>query len=78
MGKRQPRIVVTFHTTTEAIAMRQSAAQAGLRGRLVPIPRQLSAGCGLAWSEPADNEDELMRHIARFELAYEQVTPLEL
>ena len=29
----------------------------GIRGRLVPVPRELSAGCGIAWRmEPAEYE----------------------
>lgn len=51
--KAKPHVVVTFHTTTSALALQKAAARCGLRGRLAPIPRQLSAGCGLAWREPA-------------------------
>ena len=78
MGKREMRLVVSFHTTTEAMAMKRAAGKSDLRGRLIPIPRQLSAGCGLAWSEPIANEPELMAAIKRFELEYEHISPLEL
>lgn len=54
--KRNYRII-TFHTTSAAMAMEKYCNEHAIRGRLIPVPRQLSAGCGLAWRmEPADYE----------------------
>ena len=44
----------TFHTTTEAMKMEQCAREHGIPGRLIPVPRQISAGCGMAWAAPAE------------------------
>ena len=41
--------VVTFGTTTQAIAMERECKKAGFEGRLIPVPREISASCGLAW-----------------------------
>ena len=76
--RKEERLVVSFHTTTDAVAMRALGKSAGLRGRMIPVPRQSSAGCGLAWSEPADNADALHRAIESHTLEYEAITPLEL
>ena len=46
--RKEERLVVSFHTTTDAVAMRALGKSAGLRGRMIPVPRQISAGCGLA------------------------------
>lgn len=70
--------VVTFPTTTAALAMQKAAARRGLKGRLAPVPRQLSAGCGLAWREPADNQDALRCVIIEEEVEAEAVTVLNL
>ena len=78
MRKKQPRLVVSFHTTNEAMAMRLAGAADALQGRLIPIPRQLSAGCGLAWSEPAANETALRRTIDERDLCYEGIAKLDL
>lgn len=48
------RVVFTFHTTTMAMMMEQCARKTGAQGRLIPVPRQISAGCGMAWSAPAE------------------------
>ena len=76
--RKEERLVVSFHTTTDDVAMRALGKSAGLRGRMIPVPRQISAGCGLAWSEPADNADALYRAIESHTLEYEAITPLEL
>ncbi|MFR2173499.1 MAG: DUF3343 domain-containing protein [Clostridium fessum] len=45
--KREYRIF-TFHTTAAAMEMEAFCREQGIRGRLVPVPRELSAGCGIA------------------------------
>ena len=53
MRAKSLRVVVTFHTTTAAMAMEDSCMKEGLPGRLIPVPREITAGCGMAWSAPA-------------------------
>lgn len=60
----KPTFVVSFHTTTDALAMKALGKRWGLAGRLAPIPRQLSAGCGLAWHEPAENQAQVLKALA--------------
>ncbi|WP_367565227.1 DUF3343 domain-containing protein [Lacrimispora sp.] len=52
MRKKELKIVISFHTTAEAIAMEAECQKDEIPGRLIPVPRQISAGCGLAWSMP--------------------------
>ncbi len=49
MREKKPYIVLTFHTTTEAMAMERRCGERGIPGRLIPAPREITAGCGLAW-----------------------------
>lgn len=52
MRKKENRLIVTFHTTIEAMEVEQFCKQRGIVGRLIPLPTQIHAGCGLAWSAP--------------------------
>ena len=55
MAREKPlKAVYTFHPTTEAMKMEQCAREHGIPGRLIPVPRQISAGCGMAWAAPAE------------------------
>lgn len=42
-------VVLTFPTTTAAMAMEQYCLQNAIPGRHIPVPGQISAGCGIAW-----------------------------
>ena len=56
MIQKERKLVITFHTTTQAMAMERCCKQEGAPGRLIPVPRAITAGCGLAWC--TDPEDE--------------------
>lgn len=55
MRKKELKLVVTFHTTADAMAMEKACKEYGAPGRLIPVPRLISSGCGLSWC--ADLED---------------------
>ncbi|MCE5201274.1 MAG: DUF3343 domain-containing protein [Synergistaceae bacterium] len=54
--------LATFDTTHMALFFEKSCRSAGLDVRIIPVPRQLSASCGLACSYPCDKE-EMVRAI---------------
>ncbi len=55
MREKKFWLVITFHTTAAAIGMEKLCAARGLAGRLIPVPRALTADCGMAWrAETAD------------------------
>lgn len=59
MRQRQLRMVVSFPSTADAIGAEKILKENNIEGRLIPIPREMSAGCGLAWSAPAGTREEL-------------------
>lgn len=54
MREKQPRLVVTFHTTAGAIATEQLCRREQLEGKLVSVPRSITSDCGIAWSSPPE------------------------
>lgn len=72
------RVVFTFYTTTQAMKMEQCAKEAGKEGRLIPVPRQISAGCGMAWSSPAGIREELEALIGENGIEIEEIKELYL
>ena len=59
MIKKELKLVITFHTTTEAMAMEKACKELGADGRIIPVPRTISAGCGLAWCAKLESLDSL-------------------
>lgn len=57
MRKKELKLVVTFHTTADAMAMEKACKEYGVPGRIIPVPRAISAGCGLSWcAAPGERE----------------------
>ncbi len=71
-------LVVTFHTTAEAMAMEVLCREHAIAGRLFPVPRALSSDCGIAWSmDPADRP-QLEALLQKGETAYDEICELLL
>lgn len=49
MREKVKRLVLSFSTTTQAMAAEQWFQRKNLPGRLIPLPGSISAECGLAW-----------------------------
>lgn len=64
MRRTSPRVVVTFHTTAEAMATERVCRAAGLPGKLISAPRQAAADCGIAWSAPPETRAALEKAMA--------------
>lgn len=71
MRKKENRLIITFHTTSEAIALEKVCKEDGIPGRLIPVPRQISSGCGLSWSAAPDMEEQLKTYMTGRRLTWE-------
>ena len=69
MRLKKPRLIVTFHTTTAAMGMEIACNRAELPGRLIPVPREITAGCGMAWSAPPEARAQLEDYESKLGLA---------
>ena len=78
MREKQQRLIVTFRTTTGAMAMEKAAGEAALPGRLIPVPRCISAGCGLCWASPPDCREELEKLVVREKLDVDGIYTVRL
>ena len=59
MKKKELKLVVTFHTTADAMAMEKACKEHNVPGRIIPVPRAISAGCGLAWCAELDEREQI-------------------
>ncbi len=59
MRQKTVKLVITFHTTTAAMAMEAACMEAKLPGRLIPVPREITADCGMAWCAPLEARKDL-------------------
>ena len=78
MRRKYLQLVVTFATTTAAMEMEQRAEKAEISGRLIPLPSEISAGCGLAWKTEPDMKEQWMEQLKLAGLSWEQMQIIDL
>ena len=65
MIKKQEKLVITFYTTTAAMAMETRCKEQGADGRIIAVPGSISADCGLAWCAQKESEEALRKLMAQ-------------
>ena len=73
MRTKKTYIVLSFRTTVEAMAWEKHCATAQIPGRLIPLPREISAGCGLAWKAEVNQEEAVTAALEAAGIAYSGV-----
>lgn len=76
--ERTRKVVFSFSSTVEAMHMEACCLKEGCMGRLIPIPRQITAGCGLAWSAPWEEKKQLEQVILKQGIEVEGIYDLML
>lgn len=70
---KKMKVVYTFPSTVQALRMEQCCKQEELDGRLIPVPTQISAGCGMAWAALPEARVSLEEMISREAIEVEGV-----
>ncbi|MCI2057410.1 MAG: DUF3343 domain-containing protein [Oscillibacter sp.] len=65
MREKTKKLVVTFRTTAGAMAMEKACKAEAVPGRLIPVPRAITAGCGMCWAAPPDSRDIIENLVIR-------------
>lgn len=77
MREKRTRIIVSFHTTADAILMERLCKEGSVPGRLIPVPRTISSGCGLAWCSEPEEETRLREIMEQAGIDGKQLVLLE-
>ena len=78
MLKKKPTLIITFATTTQAMAMEKFCLQQALPGRLIPVPREITAGCGLSWKARPEEKAQLITAMTAANVKWAQCHILEV
>lgn len=77
MRSKQPTLFFSFSSASGAMEAEALCAEAGVPGRLVPTPREITAGCGLAWMCPPEHRQTVLRFFREKGLEYEGLLQLD-
>ena len=78
MREKKPALIVTFATTAAAMEAESFCLARQLPGRIIPVPREITAGCGLAWRAPPEAEALLTGALGTAGLAWSDARVLEV
>ena len=78
MRQKKPTLIITFATTTQAMAMEKFCAEQGLPGRLIPVPREITAGCGLSWKADPSQKDQLEAALTDSDMKWQEMHIIEI
>lgn len=73
MIPKKERVLFTFHTTTDAMAMESLCKARNLSGRMIPVPGAITADCGLAWCAEPRMEQTLLEAIETAGISFQGV-----
>lgn len=71
--KKTKKLIITFYTTTEAMAMEHFCKEKKADGRIIPVPGSISADCGLAWCAKLESEEALLDLIKEHGLKFQGI-----
>ena len=78
MREKSEKCVVTFRTTAGAMAMERACKASEVPGRLIPVPRTITAGCGMCWSAPPDAREAVEELVMREHLMIDGIYAIML
>ena len=72
--RKKPKLVIAFNTTTAALAFEDVCKL----GRLIPLPSEIRAGCGLAYCVDIIHENEIDSILREQKIEYSTKQIVEL
>lgn len=78
MKNKKKYLIITFNTTADAMALEDIFKQNNMSGRLIPIPRQLSSGCGMAYRINIEAKEKVTDIIKQNNLNINELEIVEL
>lgn len=72
------KVLITFPSTAQALHMEQCCREKGAVGRLIPVPREISAGCGMAWAAGTGEKEKLQALISEAGIEVEAIYEMQL
>lgn len=75
---KEKYIVIAFDTTTMAYYMEKLKRENNLDGRLIPLPREIDAGCGAAFASKRFDIDYWKDFMEKNKVIYRLIREMEI
>ena len=78
MRQKELKVVFTFGSTALAMKMEKTMKEAGAPGRIIPVPKEITAGCGLAYVAKPEDREKILEIMSEHQLEPEKIVELML
>ena len=76
MLEKKCSLVISFNKTIDAMAVEEYCLKNKINGRLIPLPKEISAGCGLAWKCEPGQADSMKKIFSDMGIEYDRISEL--
>lgn len=76
MIEKKLSLVISFNKTVDAMVVEEYCLKNNVSGRLIPLPKEISAGCGLAWKCDVSQTDEMRKVFSELKIDIDKMTEL--
>lgn len=73
MEKKEKRLIITFNTTTDVLRSEKVFKENNILGKIISIPSEISAGCGLTWESEIKLKEELIKILKENDIEYDNI-----
>lgn len=78
MLKKELKLIVTFYTSSEAMATEKVCKEAGIDGKLISAPRNLTSDCGISYATDVKNREYIANLLKERKVEYEKMVEVEI
>ena len=78
MLKKELKLIITFYTSSEAMATEKVCKDAGIDGKLISAPRNLTADCGISYATDISNKEKIVSLLKEKKVEYEKIVEIEV
>ena len=69
-------LIISFNRTTDAMAVEEYCLKNNIYGRLIPLPKEISAGCGLAWKCRIEDKTDITKILKKMNIKYDKMSEI--
>ena len=70
---QEKRLIITFNTTTDVLRAEGVFKENNILGKIIPIPSEISAGCGLTWESEIELKEVLIKILKENDIEYDNI-----
>ncbi|MBP3201787.1 MAG: DUF3343 domain-containing protein [Lachnospiraceae bacterium] len=78
MLKKELKLIITFYTSSEAMATERICREANIDGKLISAPRDLTSDCGISFATDISNKDVIEKLLKEKKVEYEKIVEIEV